>query len=329
MMPDPTESQVSDSCRTAILPCMDPDLAAARTTWLEDGYVVLPGYLPADDLVAAQRELGEMFPSADDFHDDVDPGRNARFIGDEFDGIDGFPFASLALNRVPVSDALVTLATTLLGTTDVRLYSAEAWAKYAGAADYDQDLHRDYLNHTILVPSSDPAFGQVEMFVFLCDVTAELGAPRMVRRSPVTDALPARPNFFPRRAIDDDDSFIAAEGRPDLFETEAPATGPAGSVVAFQPQTVHRGAAMTEPRGARFTMHLNYRTAAAEWAHRHAWADRSHDPHWYRFVEQAGPRQLELFGFPPPGHAYWTEQTLAGVAQRYPGLDMSPWRAAH
>jgi hypothetical protein len=92
---------------------------------------------------------------------------------------------------------------------------------------------------------------------------------------------------------------------------------------------VHRGAAMTEPRGARFTMHLNYRTAAAEWAHRHAWADRSHDPHWYRFVEQAGPRQLELFGFPPPGHAYWTEQTLTGVAQRYPGLDMSPWLAAH
>ena len=200
MMPDPAESRVSDACETAILPCMDPDpdLAAARTTWLEDGYVVLPGYLPADDLAAAQRELGEMFPSGDDFHDGVDPGRNARFVGDEFDGIDGFPFASLALNRVPVSDALVTLATTLLGTTDVRLYSAEAWAKYEGAADYDQDLHRDYLNHTILVPSSDPAFGQVEMFVFLCDVTAELGAPRMVRRSP--SPTPCRPGPTSSRA---------------------------------------------------------------------------------------------------------------------------------
>ena len=304
------------------------DLHEARRTWLDDGYVVLPAYLPAGELDAAVAGLGEMFPSADDFHDGVDPDRNARFIGDEFDGIDGFPFRSLALNRVPVSDALVSLATTLLDTDDVRLYSAEAWGKYAGAADYDQDLHRDYLNHTILVPSNAPEFRQVEMFVFLCDVTAELGAPRMVRRSPVTDVLPARPNFFPRAAVADDDAgFVAAGGRPDLYETEVPATGPAGTVVAFQPQTVHRGSAITQPRGARFTMHLNYRPAAAEWAHRHAWADRSHHPDWYRFVEQATPRQLELFGFPPPGHAYWTDETLTGVGQRYPGLDLSEWRA--
>lgn len=74
-------------------------------------------------------------------------------------------------------------------------------------------------------------------------------------------------------------------------------------------------------------MHLNYRPAAAEWAQRHAWADRSHNSHWYKFVEQADARQLELFGFPPPGHPYWTPETLAGVAQRYPGLDMTPWRS--
>lgn len=74
-------------------------------------------------------------------------------------------------------------------------------------------------------------------------------------------------------------------------------------------------------------MHLTYRPAAAEWAQRHAWADRSHDPRWYDFVEQAGPRQLELFGFPAPGHPYWTDETLDGVGQRYPGLDMTPWRS--
>ena len=135
---------------------MDPD--SARTSWLEDGFVVLPSFLPAAELDAARGELDRLFPSPEDFHGGVDPERNARFVGDEFDGIDGFPFASLALNRIPVSDALVTLATTLLGSSDVRLYSAEAWAKYEGAADYDQDLHRDYLNHTVLVPSSAPEF---------------------------------------------------------------------------------------------------------------------------------------------------------------------------
>jgi hypothetical protein len=97
------------------------DLNAATQSWIEDGFVVLPGYLPGTDLAPAVDELGLLFPSAADFHDGADPDRNARFVGDEFDGIDGFPFASPALNRVPVCDALVELATTLLRTPDIRL----------------------------------------------------------------------------------------------------------------------------------------------------------------------------------------------------------------
>jgi hypothetical protein len=58
------------------------------------------------------------------------------------------------------------------------------------------------------------------------------------------------------------------------------------------------------------------------------WAGRSHEPGWYRFAHRAAPRQLALFGFPPPGHPYWTKATLAGTAQRYPGLNMTPWQHA-
>jgi len=121
------------------------------------------------------------------------PDRNARFIGDEFDGIDAFPFASPALNRVPVSDALVTLATTLLGTDDIRLYSAEAWAKYEGAADYDQDLHRDYLNHTIVVPSSRPALDSWRSSASL------LRATRTGRTRPWPASASATPGSTSRR----------------------------------------------------------------------------------------------------------------------------------
>lgn len=305
------------------------DLAAAARTWAADGFVVLPDYLPAEDLHAAVRDLPLLFPTADEFHDSVDPGRNARFHGDEFNGIDAFPFAGPGLNRLVVCDALVDLATVFLGNPEVRLYSAEAWAKYEGAADYDQHLHRDYLNHTVLVPSRAPEFQQVECFVFLSDVTAELGAPRMVARSPETDALPAKPNFFPRHdSGDSGDEFVATEGRPDLYAQEVVATGNAGTVVAFQTGTLHRGAAITQLRGARFTMHVSYRPAGVEWAQRHSWADRSHDPHWYDFVAHATPRQLGLFGFPAPGHPYWTTHTLNGVAERYPSLDIEPWRGA-
>jgi hypothetical protein len=45
-------------------------------------------------------------------------------------------------------------------------------------------------------------------------------------------------------------------------------------------------------------------------------------------MQTASLRQLLVLGFPPPGHAYWNAATLAGVAARYPMLDLSPWQQA-
>jgi hypothetical protein len=35
-----------------------------------------------------------------------------------------------------------------------------------------------------------------------------------------------------------------------------------------------------------------------------------------------------LFGFPPPGHPIWNERLLKETANRYPKLDLEPWRTA-
>ena len=42
-------------------------------------------------------------------------------------------------------------------------------------------------------------------------------------------------------------------------------------------------------------------------------------------MEGSTPRELELFGFPPPGHPIWTVELLDRLAGRYPGLDLAPW----
>jgi hypothetical protein len=47
---------------------------------------------------------------------------------------------------------------------------------------------------------------------------------------------------------------------------------------------------------------------------------------WHRFMQGTNVRQLTMLGFPEPGHPYWNEATLRGVAARYPLLDMAPWR---
>jgi hypothetical protein len=290
--------------------------------WRADGFAVLPGYLPADELAPALAELDLMFPSADGFHDRTDP-RYGRYLGDEFAGIDAFPFASAELSLLAVHDRLAGLAETLLAEPDIRIYSAEAWAKYTGAADYDQALHRDYLNQTVLVPMAAPAYQQLEMFVYLVHVPDELGPPHFVSRAR-TAGRPAKPNWYPRAGGSDGGGGFV-DGSPELYAAEVSAAGPAGTVVAFGPGTFHRGTALTAPRGARYTLHLGYRPAAVEWGHRHSWAHRSHDPAWYRFVARASPRQLRLFGFPPPGHPFWTRETVSGMAQRYPGRDWSAW----
>ena len=303
------------------------DLGGAAREWQTHGFVVLPGLVPAAELRPALAELPAMYPTAEGFHDGTDE-RRAKFTVDEWAGIDSFPFQSAELSLLAVSDRVVELAETLLADTDLRISSAEAWAKYTGAADYDQPLHRDYLNQTLMVPTDDPRFGQLELFVYLVDVPGELGPPSMLSRTRTT-GLPAKPNWYPREGgADAEGGWVETAGSPELYAAEVQAAGPAGTVVAWAPGTFHRGTALTLPRGARYTIHLVYRLARVEWGQRMAWASRSHEPAWYQFVQRATPRQLALFGFPPPGHPYWTEATLAGTAQRYPGLDMTPWRQA-
>ncbi|WP_432884257.1 phytanoyl-CoA dioxygenase family protein [Kribbella sp. CA-245084] len=289
--------------------------------WRARGFVILPGFLSAEELAPALGDLGTMFPTPEGFHDGTDE-RRSRYVEDEFDGIDVFPFASPAFSLLAVHPKIVGLAETLLGQSDVRLSSAEAWAKYTGATSYDQELHRDYLNQTILVPSLEDRYQHLELFVFLVDVPEELGPPHLVPYEHTAD-LPMNPNFYPRS--DGRGDFVSTEDNTRLYDAEQSGTGPAGTVIAFNTRTFHRGTGLRKPLGARYSMQLIYRPAEADWGQRVAWAARSHEPAWYEFVHRATPRQLQLFGFPPPGHPYWTEHTLTGIAQRYPALDLSPW----
>jgi hypothetical protein len=298
-----------------------------RERFETDGFVILPGYLAADDLGPALAELALEFPTADEFHDDVDLDRNARFR-DEFAGITNFPFTSVQLSLVSVHHRLVELAAALLGSDDLRVYSIEAWAKYTGAADYDQAHHRDYLNHSLLVPAPGQAPTQIEVFLYLSDVPTELGPPSYVPLR-VTGGLPALPNWCPPGdGAEDPDhpTWVSRRGRPELYEAEVSAAGQAGTVVAYRIETFHRGTALTRPRGSRYTVHVNFRIAACDWIGRRGWAESANGPEWEGFVAKASVPQLRLFGFPPPGHPYWTEETLEGMRRRYPALDTSRWR---
>jgi ectoine hydroxylase-related dioxygenase (phytanoyl-CoA dioxygenase family) len=288
------------------------DFSAAAKDWRRDGYVLLESLLTRSLLDAAVAEIPQVFPSAEEYHSGPLSESNQRFTGDEFGGIVAFPFPSVALCNLVVCDPLVRLAEACLDTEDIRVYASELWAKYTGATTYEQEHHRDYLNHTPLAPSSDTRWRGVEMFIWLCDVPESLGPTRIVPLS-VSGTVPALPHTYSR------------SGRPDFYESEVSSAGGPGTVVAYSTETFHRGTELTRPTSARFSAHVSYRRADAPWLDRHAWGDRSFLPAWNPFIEQASARQLLLFGVPPPGHPYWTSETLEGMKVRYPGLDLSSW----
>ena len=105
------------------------------------------------------------------------------------------------------------------------------------------------------------------------------------------------------------------------------AVGPRGSLLVYGADVVHRGTEMSLAGGGRFFFNLAYRAAGADWVGANPWP-RKGITDWAPLVESCSVRQLEALGFPPPGHDYWDEETLRGCADRYPRLDLAPWREA-
>jgi len=289
-----------------------------RRAWERDGWFVVERAVPEVDLEAAQKAIAKVFPGADEM-------ANA-------DGADGagelerwrtwdapwpeFPFRSRSLNRLVLSDVMIDLAAALLGTDDVRLYLAIATAKYARqSSQYNQLLHADFPNHTLTVPRPEAGYHQMETFIYLNDVGPHNGATRFVPRR-LTRHIPVGEHTL----------NLVDHGA--LYDLPDDASAPAGSIVVYRPDVYHRSVDFTDPTRARFMLHASYKPAAMEWGGYQAWPFKGFSPEWHNFVQQATPRQLTTLGFPAPGHPFWTEETLAGVASRYPGLDLAPWRAA-
>jgi hypothetical protein len=283
--------------------------------WRRDGWCLYEGAIPPADLAAAQSALALLFPSAEEMDAGGDDERTAPWR--TWDAAwPEFPFRSSRLNKLVVHDTLIDLATELLGTEDVRLYLALLSAKYAHqSSGYNRLLHTDYPNHSLVVPRRDVGYQHLETFIYLNDVSTRNGATRLVSRTK-TDTIPVEQHTL----------NLADYGH--LYDDPGEAAGPAGSVVAYRPDVYHRSVDFEEPGQARFMLHVAYKPAGLDFVGYQAWPIKGFSPEWQKFVGQASVRQLTVLGFPRPGDPYWTEETLSGVAARYPGLDMSPWRAS-
>jgi len=286
----------------------------------ERGYLVFEGFLGADELAAAQEALWLHYPRPDEYF--TDPAAHSWLATSQWDGLTWLPWRSWDLNRLAFHPDLLDLAERFLGSADLRLYDAELWAKYAGAADYEQQHHRDLGNHTLVVPKrSDPA-RQMTSWILLSDVGEEDG-PTKVVPLPAGERVPYWPGTLAGSANDYVTNYLPAGA---FADEEISVTGPAGTLFSFRTDMVHRGSGMTGERSARFTLLAHYEVWGPRWTGRAAWATRSLSADWGEVIERASPRERSVFGFPAPGDPYWDDQTLADTQARYPRADLTPYR---
>jgi hypothetical protein len=272
----------------------------------ERGFALVEDFLAPAELAAAQEALWLHFPKPDDYF--ADPSLYAHYATSQFAGVEEFPYRSWAINRLAFHPDLVDAAERYLGTQELHLYKIELWAKYAGAIDYDQPLHRDYGSHSLVVPRDDGRYQQLTTFVFLSDVTEADGPTRIVPQEHGR-AVPFTPLYFEPG---------------DLAAAEVPAVGPAGSLLVYRTDILHRGSNFAGAARSRFSLLADYQQRGTTWGGKMAWPKQAPN-RWAKLVPQCSVRERDLFGFPRPGDPYWNAQTLADVAARYPGIDMTPY----
>ena len=223
------------------------------------------------------------------------PASIPQYAASQFAGVEEFPYRSWDLNHLAFHPDLVDAAERFLGTPELHLYKVELWAKYAGAIDYDQPLHRDYGSHSLVVPRRDGRYQQLTTFVFLSDVTGDDGPTRIVplratartsrsRRSTATSAR------SPTREVPGDRAGREPARVPHRRPAPRARTSPA-------------------PGRSRFSLLADYQARGTTWGGKMAWPKQSPE-RWAKLMPQCSVRERDLFGFPRPGDDYWNEQTL-------------------
>jgi hypothetical protein len=303
-------------------------------TWNEQGWVVLEGLVGTDEIDAVADDVHQLFPTGEEYH--ADPEATVRkwrgglrsTDGDEFWGDTGpgfrnnqhlwvtpFPFVGGGmLNRLCVHPSVVDFAERALGSSDIRLYQAMATASYSGLTNYEQPMHIDR-NHSWLPAVHGGPWRNIESFLYLSDVTEADNATRVV---PLRDSA----------HVSEMTPILMPDTDPGLYAAERRATGVRGSYLVYRSDVFHRAAPYAAEGRSRFMLTLGFKHAGHDWIGYNQAQSVSTGAEWTRFAERCSPRELELFGFPPPGHPIWNDELIDRTAIRYPLMDLTPWRAA-
>jgi hypothetical protein len=283
------------------------------------GYVLIPDFLGPEELAQCQGEVAAYFPACSELLDQ-------SHIPLKADRLARFPFVGEALNQVTMHPDIIDFLERVYGTGEIRLGESTLQVKYGCriGPSADQLLHNDtWGKKSLTYPRDDGIFRQIFMILYYSNVSDDLGPTYILSQEHTRDMLLVTPSGTTGYVRDE---------YPGLYEHEKPVLARAGTLLIFTGKTMHRGSAVRAEIGERHAHFITYHASAATWMETLGWPSGSRpypdSPDMRSFIENATPRQRELIGFPGVGSAYWNEETLRGVAARYPSMDMSPYLQA-
>ncbi len=316
---------------------------AQRERFLNDGFVVLDNLWPEAMITQATEEAKEVFPEDTVIARSLADPRYFSFSAMPW-AHGGEASANLAINHMALHPRAIRAVSELLQTDaqDLRLYQDHLIAKCGRPADPDnplkpvsgdQDIHVDYGNNTLMVPPRTDGPEVVACICFYSDVRASGGATHFAKAAPgeLTQYSPETfnpPNFVfgtHNGSAASETGTRSSERTEARYREEKPLHYRPGSCVLYRIDAWHRGtpAALNQ---VRYTHHHGWKKKSAEWVNWQGFCQKmSQLPNAY--LENLSVAQRTLLSFAAPGDAYWTEETLDSVGRRYPGMDMSPYRA--
>ena len=320
--------------------------AAQRRRFRERGFVVVENLWPNDLLQRAVDEATALHP--------VERVVSAARQGSRAGRFSEMPWfrgeeraADAALNQMSLHPRAMAAAASLIECEpiELRLSQSHVIAKYgqpiASADDDgdvsiegDQDIHVDYGNNTLLVPPKTRAPEAVACLCYYSDVDEVGGAthfcPAEAGELTSYDSASFNPPNFVAGTTNGSAATTVGPRAPERvaarYRGEKPIRFRPGVCVLYRLDAWHRGTPVAFER-VRHTHHHVWRHRAAEWI---SWQSFS----WpmasipTRYLAELSVSQRAALGFAAPGDPYWTDETLDAVSQRYPEMDMTPYRVA-
>jgi hypothetical protein len=269
-----------------------------------------------------------------------------------------FPTGVAALDRLIEDDGYLDALELLSGGVPLRYCNAHLFGR-AGATDtrhpetgpWDPDapagwpgFHMDHGTNSRLPPADDfELYGYINSAVYLHDVE-DGGAPMLV----VAGSHAQAPALCARLFREAEADAEAAGGMPDLqhairtLAPPAPAVGRKGAALFYSSYLLHAAQPFRDKRVQRAFWTLSVCRADCQDFNKLSDPWAGPDAGYMRaFAETCtSPRVMALFdtpaaararakqpALPPPGHSYYTGQTLGLLERWLPDVDLGPYRA--